>query len=106
MFRKLFVLVLVLPACSPSEVDIQKAFEERVAQSQHCESASECTLIYPGCPLGCFVAVNVDEADALADYASELIADYESGGVACNYGCIGAPEVDCVEQVCTLLPLE
>ena len=96
------VMMLMMAACAPSEAAIQALFEERVAESQACETDEQCTVISPGCPLGCWVAVNTTEADALAAYAQELISDYESGGMSCAYGCISAGEVACVEQICTL----
>jgi hypothetical protein len=60
----------VLAACAPSEEEIQREFDDVVAGANACETADECVLVYPDCPLGCFVAVNAanaDEVDAKAD---------------------------------------
>jgi len=102
--RQLSILLfLAATACGPSSEQIQSQFQERVDQSQACENVSDCSLIYPGCPLGCYVAVRADLADELSAYAAQLISDYESGGVSCAYGCMEPGELVCLEEVCSIL---
>lgn len=102
--RQLCILLfLAATACGPSAQEIQSQFQERVDQSQACETASDCSLIYPGCPLGCYVAVRADLADELSAYAAQLISDYESGGVSCAYGCAEPGELVCSESACALV---
>ena len=97
------VYLLLALGCAPSAEEIQVLFEARVAESQSCVTDDECTYISPGCPLGCWVAVNTSEADALSAYAESLLSDYQSGGVSCAYGCIGPGEVACLEQLCAFV---
>lgn len=91
-------------ACGPpSEEEIQQEFDEFVAERNHCSAATECTLVYPGCPLGCAVGVRTEFAGEVNDKADELIEDYESGGQACAYDCM-ATTADCVEGRCEAVP--
>jgi hypothetical protein len=94
---------LLLAACGPSEEEIKADFGAFVDSANRCEVAADCTLVYPGCPLGCFVSVRADRAEEAMRYAQELISDYESGGASCDYECTEAPRVTCVQLRCGFL---
>jgi hypothetical protein len=93
--------LLLFGGCAPSEEEIQEEFEAEVAGSRACEQASDCVAISPGCPLGCWVVVSTTARDRVTRKARELIEDYESGGSACDYGCIEAPAVACSAGACS-----
>jgi hypothetical protein len=87
-------------SCAPSEEELQEEFAEEVARSNTCEEASDCVIVWPGCPLDCWVAVNAEQRTRVEAKARELIDEYESGGRACDYLCIDAPEPACAEGRC------
>lgn len=98
----LLMLVAALLGCGRSEEDIQAEWDETVAASNACQTAAECVLVWPGCPLGCFTAVNSSKKAELEAKAAELIDEYESGGVACEYGCVAPGPLECVGGKCTV----
>jgi hypothetical protein len=84
-----WALGLLLAAASGcvSEEEIQADFDAHVEESNACELDADCALIFPGCPLGCFVAVRVDRVEECTAFADELIASYEVFGRTCEYDC-------------------
>jgi hypothetical protein len=93
--------LLLLGGCAPSAEEIQEEFDAEVARSRACEQVSDCVVISPGCPLGCWVVVSAAAQDRVSRKARELIEDYESGGAACDYGCTEAPAVACLAGACS-----
>jgi hypothetical protein len=96
----LALCALGLPACAPSEADVKHDFMKLVAASNTCQSADECTVVSVGCPLGCGVAVNRNQAARVQKGGEDLIADYERYGRACAYDCITQQQLVCVAQRC------
>ncbi|HLV19594.1 MAG TPA: hypothetical protein VKZ49_01890 [Polyangiaceae bacterium] len=85
----------------PSADEVQREFDEFVASVNHCQAADECTLVGPGCPLGCWVAVPTSAKSAVEAKAADLIGDYERFGARCEYGCGPFPEtLACREGRC------
>jgi hypothetical protein len=95
-----FFIALGCASCARSEEDIQQELDDVVAAASACADASECTLAYPGCPLGCFVAVNAAKKDDVEAKARELINSYQSGGRSCAYDCAAPGPLECVEGHC------
>ena len=91
---------LGLAGCAPSAEEIQEEFEEYVDGVNACSVATECAVVMPGCPLGCGVAVRVDQVAAVERKADELIGDYVSGGQVCIYTCPAPGAVECVGGRC------
>jgi hypothetical protein len=104
MKQRFLVLALVggvLAGClAPSEEAVQEEFEAFVAERNHCQADSECTMVAPGCPLGCGTFVNVEHRAAVQAKARELVDDYESGGRRCDYGCGEAGMPVCRDARC------
>jgi len=98
------ILLLALSAfgCGRTEEDIQEEWDETVAASNACQSAADCVLVSPGCPLGCFAAVNSAKKAEVEAKAADLIDAYESGGVACDYSCIAPGPVECSGGRCAV----
>lgn len=91
-------------ACGPPTAEeIQQEFDEYVAERNHCSAATECTLVFSGCPLGCAVGVRTEYEQEVKDKAAELIDEYRSGGEACMYSC-PASVVECEEGRCVAVP--
>jgi hypothetical protein len=82
--------------------DLQKQFEAFVAERNVCTSAADCTLVSPGCPLGCGTGVRAEHAEAVSAKAAALIAEAERDKGACTYRC-AALRVDCVEKRCAAI---
>ena len=105
--RLALLLIMLLSAatgCSPpSAEEVQAEFDGFVASRRACQRDEDCGLISPGCPLGCFTAVNVRSVKEAEALARELIDDYESAGRACEYGCIAQCGARCAEQTCEVV---
>lgn len=82
--------------------EVQKQFEAFVAERNACTSAADCTLVSPGCPLGCGTGVRSEHAEAVSAKAAALIAEAERDRGACAYRC-AALHVECVEARCTAI---
>lgn len=95
-------LGLLAAACGRSEEDIQSEWDDTVAGANTCQTAADCALVSPGCPLGCFVAVNSAKKAEVAAKAQELISEYESGGRACDYSCVAPGAIECAEGRCAV----
>src|SRR5262245_52977120 len=70
------VFLAAAAGCARSAEDVQQEFAEVVAESNACSTVDECTYVYPGCPLDCFVAVNVSNKEEVEEKAQELIDAY------------------------------
>jgi hypothetical protein len=91
------------PVDSPdTKSDVQKQFDAFVAERNACTSTADCTLVSPGCPLGCGTGVRSEHAEAVNAKAAALIAEAERDGGACAYRC-AALHVECVEARCTAI---
>lgn len=99
--RAIFAATFVLGACAPSEEEVQAEFDAEVASSRACQTEADCTLISPGCPLGCWVVVSASARGRVEQKARELVEDYESGGAHCEYQCPEAPGVACLAGQCS-----
>ncbi|HLM75780.1 MAG TPA: hypothetical protein VK459_23860 [Polyangiaceae bacterium] len=98
----LLLIALSALGCGRSEEDIQTEWDETVAASSACQSAADCVLVSPGCPLGCFAAVNSAKKAEVEAKAAELIDAYESGGMACVYSCVAPGPLECVSGKCAV----
>lgn len=83
---------LLLSSCASAEDDIRAAIDE----ANHCETKSDCDMVYSRCPFDCYVLVNGSESERIHD----LIHGYAS---KCEYGCTEPPDFDCVENKCIFL---
>ena len=105
--RVLTILASLLAAtalsCSaPSEETIKAEFDAYVAGANACAAASDCAIVFPGCPLGCEVAVRADRSVDVMKKAGSLIQQYESGNQAgCAYSCAQSHAV-CTEGLCAV----
>lgn len=98
-------LALALCGCRSMEA-IQADFDAYVETVNACGDDAECTVIYPGCPLGCFTAVRVDRREEAEAYARNLVASYELGGPSCEYDCLAHDPARCDEGHCLVEPTE
>ncbi|WP_437806274.1 hypothetical protein [Sorangium sp. So ce1078] len=94
------IIGLACASCGKSEEEVQEEFEAIVAESNACNDTSECVYASPGCPLGCFVAVNSAKKAYVEGEARALIEDYEVGGRSCQYECTVPGPLECAEGRC------
>lgn len=92
--------ILSLLGCAADEDEIQAEFDSYVAARQSCEDDGDCALVYPGCPLGCYVVVATVHVNDVKHKAEELIDDYERGGSTCDYSCLEPPIPICPAGRC------
>ena len=97
-----WILALGLFACGRSADDVQAEFEDVIAESNSCAEATDCVVIFPGCPLGCAATINAANKATVEAKAQELIDDYERGGQSCAYGCMQTGSPVCEQQRCKL----
>jgi hypothetical protein len=86
-----------------SEESLRNEFTAYVSGATQCVRASDCTIVSPGCPLGCEVAVRVDREAAVMAKAQSLIQEYQSHGMACAYDCAGPVQPACDQNRCAIL---
>ena len=98
---KLLAVVFIV-SCGASEESVEADWNAFLSQNQSCEADTDCVVVYPGCPLGCYAAVSASSEAAANAEADRLIAKYERGGRACAYGCVEAGEPVCSAGMCTL----
>ncbi len=94
------IVICSLVGCVPSEEEIQEEFDAFTASRRGCEQDTDCTVVSPGCPLGCYEVVAKEHAAAVEKKAHELIADYERRGQTCDYSCTEPPEPRCNDGQC------
>lgn len=96
----IFLFTALTLSCAPSEQEIQAEFDEFVSNNQACKEDNDCTLIQPGCPLGCSIPVATNAADNGTRLAQDLIEDYESAGRGCDYDCALVCGAACESKRC------
>lgn len=98
----LAAIAVACAGCARSEADVQQEFADVVASANACSEAAECVMVSPGCPLGCFVAVNASHEDEVEAKAQDLIDSYQAGGRSCAYDCVAPGPLVCAEGHCAV----
>lgn len=101
----IFAFAILAAAGCVNETQVQAEFDAHVAENNECAVDADCTVISPGCPIGCFAAVRADAADACQRRANSLIDQWEAGGRSCAYSCIAVGAAYCSEGRCTFDPI-
>lgn len=99
--RRLFVATLCLLSLAfasgcLTEDSVRAEFDD----ANYCETAEECVVIYPGCPLGCWAEINEAEVGRIND----LVDDYhaQQSGTECLYDCPAHSEPICDNGRCVV----
>ena len=85
-----------------SDEDAKKQFADVVAGANSCTAATDCVLIMPECPLGCYAAVNANQASAVQSRAADIVKQNRSGGRTCVYDCAAPPQLTCESGRCAM----
>ncbi len=67
----------------------EEGVEASIEEAGYCTESSDCVVIYPGCPLGCFAAVNAAEVE---DIEAKIERYHRQSSNNCIYDC--APHAD------------
>ncbi len=97
------VIVLTLLVSCATATSVQQRWDRFLADRDTCEVEEDCTLVYSGCPLGCYDPVAVDHLEEAEAFAETLIGRYEAAGHSCTFGCPVPPEVTCAAGRCVVL---
>jgi hypothetical protein len=82
--------------------EAKKEFRAFVASRRACKAANDCAIVSGSCPFDCYVPIaKAGEPDVRAKLAS-LGARLDKAGNRCTYGCMGSPEVACVNGRCDI----
>ena len=75
-----------------------RAVEDLFATRNHCKQASDCELVWPQCPFGCYRAIERSHKDELF----RLINEYLRHCTNCHYRCILLDSKDalCENGIC------
>jgi hypothetical protein len=98
--KRAIVITALLGACGISEERAEDQWSAFVEEHNECTDVSECAIVYPGCPLGCYEAVAQEHVSEAQTEAQRIIDKYERGGRACAYSCAEAPSLVCENQRC------
>jgi len=84
---------------------LRKGFEGYVETVNACDSDIECTVIFPDCPLGCFVAVPESRRAEVEAKARSMLTEFGGGRTVCAYNCAASSPATCTDRRCTSKPV-
>ena len=87
------------PSGPHSEDAHMEQFQRMMQQNQACEKDSDCELIMPGCPFGCYAAVSATSKESVQKKLADL---HKRLSPRCVYRCVGPPTVECRQRSCAL----
>ena len=70
--------------------------KSEIKKANYCSSKDDCEIVGSVCPYGCNIAVNKNEASKI----KELLSSYQG---FCQYMCVEAKGIDCIEGRCQVL---
>ncbi len=85
----------------PAWQEARQEFDEVVADSQACESNSQCVWVETGCLLDCYVAVNRQSAERVRRAAKTFFA---AVGMDCMRACAPLAPPMCINKRCSAAP--
>jgi hypothetical protein len=86
------------PMCHERNAAIRPAFEKLVSEHNSCLRSSDCAVVTPGCPLGCYAAERRSDVPNVESRARELVA--QSGpDCRCMYKCPPEPSPSCTNEM-------
>jgi hypothetical protein len=86
--------------CQERNEAIRPAFEKLVSEHNSCLRSSDCAVVAPGCPLGCYVAVRSSDVRIVESRARELV-EQNAPECRCTYKCTPEPRPLCTNGTCT-----
>jgi hypothetical protein len=80
--------------------ETKEEFRAFVATRQACKAASDCGIVSGSCPFDCYVPIAKASEREVRAKLDALAARLDKAGNRCMYGCVGPPEVECVDGRC------
>jgi hypothetical protein len=90
-------------ACDPPYEAVEETFVAAVEEASGCGVDAECVVVYPGCPLGCYVAVHRDDEASIKSLADALVGEFRRRGGNCSYDCVGHEPPRCIKGRCVAM---
>ena len=86
--------------CQEKNAALRTEFEQAVSTRNSCEQSTDCAVLTPGCPFGCYVGVARAHASEVEVLAEKLVGS-NAPDCRCMYKCPAAPQASCVHGICT-----
>jgi hypothetical protein len=86
--------------CHEKNAALRPEFDKAVAANGACTKSSDCAVLTPGCPFGCYVAVARMHAVEVERLPHELVG--RAPDCRCMYKCTARPRASCVRGNCTI----
>ena len=86
--------------CREKETAVRPEFDKAVSEHNACRKASDCAVLTPGCPFGCYVGVRASDLAVVEARARELVSQIGSD-CRCMYRCTAKPRATCVHGKCS-----
>src|SRR5262245_52152600 len=80
--------------CREKRAALGPEFDKAVSEKNSCKSSSECAVLTPGCPFGCYVGVRRADLAAVQARVQELSSTL-GADCTCKYRCPTQPAVSC-----------
>ncbi len=87
--------------CNEKRAVLVAEFGATVSEHNTCNESSECSVITPGCPFGCYVGVRAAAVAVVEGRTRELVSR-QGSDCHCRYKCPAIPRASCVHGRCTI----
>jgi hypothetical protein len=87
--------------CHERQTALRPEFDKAVSEHNTCKKASDCAVLTPGCPFGCYVGVRASDLVVFEARARELVSQIGSD-CRCMYKCTSKPRASCVHGRCAI----
>jgi hypothetical protein len=94
--------LLLLAACNPqasADPTDEEGIKREIVEANYCETASDCVDVGAKCPFDCYILTNKNEAARI----KKMVDGFPS---QCEYSCIAISGIECVQNVCKVIPDE
>ena len=102
----LMLATLLVTGCTVDEQTLVDRWDTFVAENNSCAVDTDCAVVYPGCPLGCYDAVSTDAVDEAEAEADRILRIYRRPGRGCDYDCTQNDPPTCEAGTCQVTSSE
>jgi hypothetical protein len=89
--------------CHEKQAAMRPEFDKAISEHNSCTKASDCAVLTPGCPFGCYVGVRSSDLVEVDARVRELVRGSKSD-CKCKYKCGPTPRAACVKGKCAIEP--
>ena len=87
--------------CHEKQAAMRPDFDKALSEHNSCKKASDCAVLTPGCPFGCYVGVRSTDVAVVESRVRELVRRSGSD-CTCKYKCVGTPRAACAKGKCAI----